>query len=201
MSRSGPSPLPCAVPMGEAAGMRVEPPPFQQASQPTSHAYTRVDGGPLEIRALRPVDLADVLRLHDGASERSLRLRFFSTSRHNAHEYVSHLMRPPDPSHGAVVALVEGHVVGTAAYERVSPGAAEIAVLVADRWQHDGVGTLMLHELAAAARANGFRTFVADVLADNGDMIHLMQHLGLPVTMQAESGVVRVTCDLVGRDA
>jgi RimJ/RimL family protein N-acetyltransferase len=188
VSGSGPSPLPYAAPIDQPGAMTV------------SHAYTRVDGGPLEIRELAAADFADVLRLHDDASERSLRLRFFSTSRHNAHEYVSHLMRAPDPSHGAVVALVDGHVVGTAAYELVSPGAAEIAVLVADRWQHDGVGTLMLRELAVAARASGLRTFVADVLADNGDMIHLMQHLGLPVTMQAESGVVRVTCDLAGLD-
>jgi len=201
VSGPGPSPLPSAVRLDDADGMRVESPPNQPTGQPAGHAYTRVDGGPLEIRGLRPADFADVLRLHDDASERSLRLRFFSTSRHNAHEYVSHLMRPPDPGHGGVVALVDGHVVGTAAYELVSPGAAEIAVLVADRWQHDGVGTLMLRELAAAARANGVRTFVADVLADNGDMIHLMQHLGLPVTMRAESGVVRVTCDLEGTEA
>jgi RimJ/RimL family protein N-acetyltransferase len=161
-----------------------------------SQWVTRLDGGPLEIRPLRPDDLAEVLRLHDAASDRSLRLRFFSTSRHNAHEYVSHLVRPPDPTHGAVLALVDGHVVGTAAYELVGPGEAEIAVLVADRWQHDGVGTLMLNELAATARASGVHRFVADVLADNGEMIRVLRHLGLPIALRSESGVVRVTCEL-----
>ena len=48
---------------------------------------------------------------------------------------------------------------------------AEIAILVDDAWQGDGIGTLLIEHLAAVARRAGIQELVGDVLASNVTML------------------------------
>ena len=61
------------------------------------------------------------------------------------------------------------------------PQVAEVAVTVADDWQHQGVGTALLSQLIGRADEDQ-KTFVATCFVDNSDMISLFRELGDSVT-------------------
>jgi predicted CoA-binding protein len=60
-----------------------------------------------------------------------------------------------------------------ASYEQISATEAEFAVLVDDTRQGEGIGTLVLEHLAAAARRAGIEELVGDVLAANTAMLRM----------------------------
>jgi RimJ/RimL family protein N-acetyltransferase len=76
----------------------------------------------------------------------------------------------------AVVAVVDGEIVGVARYFR-QPGsdAAELAVVVADAWQRQGLATRMLSALANFARAACIHRFTATVQPDNPPALALLR--------------------------
>jgi RimJ/RimL family protein N-acetyltransferase len=66
-------------------------------------------------------------------------------------------------------------VIAVARYEPTAePDAAEVAFVVADRWQNRGLGAILFRELLAAAELNGIRRFRAWVLGDNRRMLDLI---------------------------
>ena len=80
--------------------------------------------------------------------------------------------------------------------------AAEVALFVSDRWQHTGVGTLLLEHLAAAARAAGADRFEALVLTENLAVFDVFAHAGFTVHRELPSGgVIVLGIDLEGSPA
>jgi RimJ/RimL family protein N-acetyltransferase len=76
----------------------------------------------------------------------------------------------------AVVAVVDGEIVGVARYARW-PGTdrADLAVVVADDWQRQGLATRMLNCLADLANKAGIGTFTASVQGDNLQALALLR--------------------------
>ncbi len=68
---------------------------------------------------------------------------------------------------------------GVARFVRLpeSPDVAEAAVVVIDRMQRRGLGTLLLGRLAAAARERGITRFRAEVLRTNQAVVALLDDL------------------------
>jgi GNAT superfamily N-acetyltransferase len=150
----------------------------------------------VQIRALEFADRDALLALDDHVSDRSLYRRFFIVSRHAADVYVDQLLRPCSADHQALVGLVDGELVGIASYERLDAVSAEIAVLIEDRYQHMGIGTQLIAQLASVARRNGIRRLVADVLTGNSPMIALVRQLALPTSIRAEGDTVVMSLEL-----
>ena len=67
---------------------------------------------------------------------------------------------------------------------------AEVAFVVADEYQHHGIGSLLLDELARAAWQRGVEVFRAETLAENSAMLDVFRHAGFPVTSGIEYGTV-----------
>jgi acetyltransferase len=59
---------------------------------------------------------------------------------------------------------------------------ADFALVVADRWQRAGLGSMLLGMLADTAAAQGIRRLSGDVLADNEAMCRLVKHAGWRLT-------------------
>ncbi|HEX5126356.1 MAG TPA: GNAT family N-acetyltransferase, partial [Rhodocyclaceae bacterium] len=57
----------------------------------------------------------------------------------------------------------------------------EFALVVADAWQHQGVGRYLMQRLIEAARARGLRTMKGIFLASNDRMLHFVQRFGFIV--------------------
>ncbi len=98
--------------------------------------------------------------------------------------------------HAAMVALLGQEIVAAARYDVVTPGAAEIAFVVADEHQGRGIATLLLEHLAAIARAHGVSSFVADTLPDNAKMLGVFARAGWRRTGRFDRGTVRTHLDI-----
>src|SRR5690349_21045423 len=170
-----------------------------RARTSTGHFYALLtDGTQVEIRPLTGADREAVCALHRGLSDESLYLRFFGLNRAMADRIADQVCRPDGPGHGALGAWLRGELIGIAEYEPSdAPGEAEVAMAVADRMHHRGVGTLLLEHLGSLARANGIMAFRADTLAENAPMLRVFADAGMPAKRRASSGVVEVTMPLV----
>jgi len=166
--------------------------------------YTAVeplrDGRKVEIRALRPEDRAGFIAAVGHASPQSLYRRFFGTKRGFTEEEVAFYVNVDFVEHVALVAVAEEDgqalIVGGARYVVGEPGRAEIAFVVIDRYQGQGIGAALLRHLAGIARESGLEELVADVLADNLSMLKVFQKSGFPLTTRRGSGVIQVTLRL-----
>ena len=155
-----------------------------------------VGGRVVRLRVARPDDRAELLALVGRTSEQSLYLRYFSPARATALADVCRLLRPPDDDHVTVVAEDGARVVGVGSYERLGPDAVECALLVDDDRHGDGVGTLLLEDLAIAARHAGFVRMEADALGVNRSVLEVLRALGPATVERRDREVVHVVVDL-----
>lgn len=78
----------------------------------------------------------------------------------------------------AILALVGGEIVGVARYiRRARSDSADLAIVVADAWQRQGVATRLLSALAASARRAGISRFEVMTQADNRAALGLLRRL------------------------
>jgi acetyltransferase len=77
------------------------------------------------------------------------------------------------------------------------PGTAEMAIVVGDPWQGQGLGTALTHALADAAVAAGIRRFAATMLGDNEAARRLMRTFSRRLEeARIEGGLREVTVEL-----
>jgi GNAT superfamily N-acetyltransferase len=66
----------------------------------------------------------------------------------------------------------------------------DVALVVDDAWQGQGLGSILLDEILEAGEARGFVTFHADVLTENRRMLRLLARHAAIVERSADYGVV-----------
>ena len=168
-------------------------------TQDETTAYALLaDGTTFEIRTARPGDFDAVRDMHIKMSADNFYLRFFSMSRTAAEQEARRVCREPSPDHAALLAVLDGQVVGCGSYERAAKGSAsaEVALAVADDMQNRGVGTLLLEHLISSARGRGFRAFLAETMAENALMLQVLADAGLPTHRSLADGVYDFTFPL-----
>lgn len=151
-------------------------------------------GSVVHVRDLTPEDLPEVRRLMQGLSPRSLYQRFL-TAAPSCASYAGELVDPASTL-DAVVAVVDGALVGVASTHPLGPGCAEFAEAVADPLQGHGLGTLMLEALVHRAAARGLQQLEGEMLTANAQMVDVLRHAGLRVQVRADGPVSEVVIDL-----
>lgn len=138
------------------------------------------DGSRVEIRPITPDDSELLRDAFADLSERSRYLRFQAPMPNLSERQLSYLSSVDHHDHEALVALdpETGALVGVARYVRVQDGVAEVAVTVADDWQGRGLGTELLDRLVVRAREEDVERFSALVLAENAEVMRLLDRLG-----------------------
>ena len=159
-------------------------------AEPSAYALL-TDGTTIEIRAARPGDFDAVRDMHAKMSPDNLYLRFFSMSPMVAEQEARRICRPPAPDHAALLAMLDGELVGCGTYEQAGAGSlsAEVAFTVADHMQNRGVGMLLLEHLVSLGRARGFRAFTAETLDENARMLRVFADAGLQAQRSLVDGV------------
>jgi RimJ/RimL family protein N-acetyltransferase len=157
-------------------------------------------GQQVEIRALRPDDRASLLAAVDRTSAHSLYRRFFAMKRGFTEQEIAFFSNVDFVSHVALVAVLEEGgrplIVGGGRYIVVQPGQAEVAFVVVDQYQGQGIGAKLLHHLAVIARAAGLKELVAEVLPDNTSMLKVFECSGLRLGTRREPQSVHITLHL-----
>lgn len=156
-----------------------------------------LNGRRVFIRPIESSDAAALAEFHDHLSATSIHNRFFGAHPHltaleaNSFTTIDHRRRM------AFVAIDDRTVVGVGRYEEINDQTvAEVAFVVADHFQRQGLGTILLSLLVDHARANGYAKFVAQVLASNSCMREVFAHSGLSPLFCGHMGVIDVVLDL-----
>lgn len=81
-------------------------------------------------------------------------------------------------------------IVGHICLEPCEPGAVEMAVAVADRFQGRGIGRALTAASLDWAQRHGIGRLRASMLADNTGIVRLLRSLGRPITFSTPSAGV-----------
>jgi RimJ/RimL family protein N-acetyltransferase len=157
-------------------------------------------GGRFTIRALKPDDRAELVAASGRASKQSLFRRFFAAKRSFTEKEIAFFVNVDFVNHVALVAVIEGNgrpmIVGGGRYIMSEPERAEVAFVVIDGYQGQGIGAALMRHLATIARQAGLKEFVAEVLPENIPMLKVFEKSGLCLSTKRESGVVHVVLEL-----
>jgi acyl-CoA synthetase (NDP forming)/RimJ/RimL family protein N-acetyltransferase len=169
---------------------------------PAAASYALLsDGSTVEIRPAQPQDADDIRQMHQQMSPDNAYFRFFSFSPQAPEREAQRLARPEGPDHAALLARLDGRLIGVASYEPTHrPGIAEIAFAVSDEMHGRGVATLLLEHLVSLARQRRLTAFAAETLPENLAMQRVFADAGLPVERQFADGVIELTMPLPGHD-
>jgi GNAT superfamily N-acetyltransferase len=153
------------------------------------------------LRPIRPQDAPGLIAFHRQLAARSVYLRFFSFHPELSAKEAEHFACVDHINRLALVAEVDGRLIAVGRFES-GPGdtEAEVAFVVADAFQHHGIGSMLLDELAKAARARGILSFRAETLAENRAMLDVFHHAGFPVSSSVDFGTVTVRFPIASCD-
>jgi len=152
------------------------------------------DGSTVRTRVMKPSDEAGLFALLQSLSEESRWFRFYSVSSNSALAAEAHREANLDHTFGLVACSgPEQRIVGHAFYVQLSEQRAEVAFTITNDFQHRGLGTLLLCQLAEVAAANGIQVFEAEVVAANQSMLGVFRESGFPLEVHAGAGQLHVS--------
>jgi acetyltransferase len=165
------------------------------------------DGTPVTIRPIRPEDEPLMVRFHETLSEQSVYMRYFhmmNLDQRTAHERLTRICFIDYDREMALVAehtdpeTGEREIMGVARLSRrgAAPDEAEFSVLISDRFQRRGIGTLLLSRLLEVGRAEDLHRITAEILFDNRPMQRISKKLGFHLRRDFEEMVVKADLDL-----
>jgi GNAT superfamily N-acetyltransferase len=185
-----------------------------KAAGPEPRPVTLRDGSRVTIRAMRPDDAPRLQALFCRLSPESIFFRFLGQPRELSDREARRLATVDYGAQMAWVAVperspegegAEEQIIGVARYARLPDKAgpeaqtqaiAEAAVVVEDRWQRQGLGTMLLQALADYARAHGIDAFQATVHQTNTRILRFIRRSGLPTHDKAEGGLWEIRVSL-----
>jgi acetyltransferase len=148
------------------------------------------NGSKVTIRPIRPEDEPALVNFHEGLSERSVYLRYFSPLKLQQRVAHSRLLRICFNDYDREIALVgelkgangKSEVIGVARLSKHhANNGGEFAVVVIDKWQNKGLGTELTKRLVQIAKNEKLDHLVAYTLRENKDMQHMCKKLGFQV--------------------
>ena len=165
-----------------------------------SAVETLRNGRRVEIRALRPDDRDEYLTAVGRAGPQSLYRRFFGAKRHFTETEIRFFVNIDFIAHVALVAVAEEDdhpaIVGGGRYVVSAPGKGELAFMVVDRYQGQGIGAALMRHLTSIAREAGLRELTAEVLPNNKAMLKVFEKSGLRHSTKREAGSTHVILQL-----
>lgn len=141
----------------------------------------------VRIRDITPQDALRLVDLFDRLSEKSRYLRFQVDLTHLPLERkLSEAKELATLKEGQSVAIIAEELGGEAIIavarchrESERPEEGEVAIVVRDDWQHEGLGTHLIHLLVERARGMKLRRFRSVMLSMNRVVPHLLDRAGL----------------------
>src|SRR5208337_4843648 len=179
----------------------IRPYPSQYVS-----TWTMKDGTEVTIRPIRPEDEPLIAKFHETLSDRSVYLRYFcslSLSRRVAHE---RLLRICFGDYDREMALVAEHtdpgtgerrILGVGRMNKLhARNEAEVAALVSDKYQKQGLGHELLSRVVQIARDEKVSHVSAEMLPDNIAMQAVFRRLGFRIKADEDLTSLRADLDL-----
>ncbi len=179
----------------------IRPYPLQYVS-----AWTMRDGNKVTIRPIRPEDEPLMVKFHETLSDRSVYLRYFnslSLSRRVAHERLLRICFGDYDREMVLVAELtdpatgERQIIGVGRMTKLhARNEAEVAALVTDRYQRQGLGYELLRRIVEISRDEKLAQVSAEMLPDNISMQAVFRRLGFRISADEDLTSLRAFLDL-----
>lgn len=137
--------------------------------------YVTPEGIQINFRPIHPTDEPRMRDLFYKLSQQTIYYRFMSFTKIIPRKQIQDFVYIDHRNDVTIVGTLQEaygeEVVAVGSYY-LDPktNLAEVAFVVADQWQNQGIGTFLLQYLIRIARRNGIRGFTAEVLAENKAM-------------------------------
>jgi len=163
------------------------------------------NGEDVLVRPIRPEDEPLLIKLHQVLSERTVYLRYFQPlklSQRTAHERLTRICFIDYDREMALVVeqKKEGcdpEIIAIGRLSRVrGRDDAEMAVLVDDRFQHQGLGTELYRRLIEVARDEHMTSVISTILNENREMQAICRKLGFRLEANMDDGTIEAVLKL-----
>lgn len=186
--------------------------PPRTAIRPYPSQYmTRIlarDGSSLTVRPIRPEDEPLMVEFHRHLSDQSVHQRYMGMISYDSRVLHERLIRRCFNDYDREIALViekpattgrPAAILGVARLSRVPHTSdGRFALVIADEYQHQGMGTELLRQLIAVARQEKLVHLGAEVLSTNKEMLSLCRHAGFVFDEKIQDDLVLARLNLVG---
>jgi acetyltransferase len=175
---------------------------------PTQYVFAAQtkSGLKISIRPIRPEDEAAMARFHETLSDRSVYLRYFHMEKLSSRVDHRRLAGRCFVDYDCEMALVAEYfnadtslteIIGVGRLVR-APGEneAEVALIVADKFQKEGIGSELMRHLIEVARDEKLQRIVAVVLPENMAMRILAGRHGFTIARSADLSSIQLALDL-----
>ena len=153
----------------------------------------------LVFRLLEPGDETLLRRFYYRLSLDTPYRRFLSPVVPPADSLVRRLMNVDHCRHEALIALDQDGIAGVARYAPFGENGFEVAIVVADDRQGQGLGTMLMRRLGHVARARGIGSFHATIQAENRRAVRFLQRISPRASFRFVDGVIEAEVPLTGR--
>ena len=183
-------------------------------TEPTTASFPLSHGGitlttrhqhQVRVRHIVPEDAALLIDLFNNLSPETRRLRFFRPVADLPDSVLwpeARRLADIDPlSEAALIATIEEQqerAIGVARLinDDSQPDTAEVAIVLRDDFQAEGLGTLLFDLLLQVAMVRGLKRLWAISLAENTAFQHLVRKAGLPFSTQTSHGEITTVITL-----
>jgi GNAT superfamily N-acetyltransferase len=170
--------------------MSPEPASGRAPAAPTLTASSRP-----AVRLATFEDTAALVRMHGRCSADAIYRRYAAPLTHIDDRFARRLLLA---GNGALVAEVDGEVVGVASVSTCESAVAEVSLLVEDGWQRQGLGSRLLTGAARLARGRGASEVVLRSSIHNPALMSLAFASGLRARIRLDGDTVVVTVGVDG---
>lgn len=151
------------------------------------------DGGTVHLRPITPDDAQRIVGLHSRLSDRTRYFRYFGAYPRISERDLKRFSVVDHHGRVAIGAFLGHDLIAVGRYEQLDTSdSAEVAFVVEDAHQGRGIGSILLEHLSAAAAERGLRKFVAEVLAENRQMVRVFREAGYRVSRELDAGVLHL---------
>jgi acetyltransferase len=189
------------VPEENLPRLAIRPYPQQYSS-----TWQLRDGPPITIRPIRPEDEPLMVKFHGTLSEETVHLRYFGFTKLElrvAHERLTRICFDDYDREIALVAVrqtpdtKEDEIIGVGRLSKLhGVNEAEFAILITDRFQHQGLGTHLLQLLVNIGRKEGAECIFGQILPENYGMQQASKKVGFTVSFDRVGEVMRAEMKL-----
>lgn len=149
------------------------------------------------LRSVKKGDESLLKDFYNSLSDNSIYQRFFTIRLNILHEFLQKFVILDDFKQIVILAVQiqekKEECIGVGQYSvNETTNTGDVALMVRDEYQNQGVGTELLSYLISLGKKQGLLGFTADVLADNNPALRLIQKMGFTVEKRIKSGVVEM---------
>jgi len=149
------------------------------------------NGTDMVIRPIRPEDAGIEQEFIRKLSEQAKYFRFMQTIKELSPQMLARFTQIDYNREMALIAVVyvdgQETEIGVARYITNPDGrSCEFAIVIADNWQRQGIAHRLMQQLIEIARSHALQTIEGDVLANNHEMLRLVEKLGFSINPNEE---------------